>query len=360
MRAALNTWRESSSLLLIAKTNFVPPVSGTATDFNYKLLSIKRSTKSKFMPDTHVFPGGNISSADKSTDWLQLYEKFGFQRDAFARLDYKVNRPPILQDYDSENAKEQLPQFLSLRIGAIRETFEECGILICRSYKINYKERMARWASFIGGPEIKKWQDLVHDDPQKFLELCHKFEVYPDVWALKEWANWSTPATIPRKFDTMFFLAAFYETPAAYAEKHEVQHLEWATPKDYVLRNRLEEIALPPPQFYEISRLGNFLDVDRLMKFAHERAAQGIERFIPVHCKTDKGVYAILPGDDLYPDSPESVDGALEMAHLPDSEVQNRVQHKTLYLHDLCVKNYTPKCGHVVPIDFPSNGGHKL
>lgn len=150
MRAALNTWRESSSLLLIAKTNFVPPVSGTATDFNYKLLSIKRSTKSKFMPDTHVFPGGNISSADKSTDWLQLYEKFGFQRDAFARLDYKVNRPPILQDYDSENAKEQLPQFLSLRIGAIRETFEECGILICRSYKINYKERMARWASFIG------------------------------------------------------------------------------------------------------------------------------------------------------------------------------------------------------------------
>lgn len=137
-------WRESASLILVAKTTFGP--FRIHSDYNYKLLMLKRSAKSGFMPGTYVFPGGKIEKADGSRNWLNLYESFGFQFDTFDKLIPKENRVSIINNDDSN----ELPKFLSLRISAIRETFEESGILICRSYKINYKERIARWASYIG------------------------------------------------------------------------------------------------------------------------------------------------------------------------------------------------------------------
>lgn len=144
MKPNLKVWKEASSIVLVAKTAFAPTIKNT--DFNYKLLTLKRSTKSGYMPGSYVFPGGLLNRADVTRDWLNLYESFGFKFDSFDKLNPKKNRPELYQNQHDE----ELPKYLSLRIGAIRETFEECGILICRSYKINYKERVARWASFIG------------------------------------------------------------------------------------------------------------------------------------------------------------------------------------------------------------------
>lgn len=144
MKAGSKIWREAASIILVAKTAFTPTIK--PTDFNYKILTLQRSAKSGYMPGSYVFPGGVLCHADVSTDWIKLYEDFGFQLDSFDKLSSKKCRPRL---YQTENSKE-LPKYLSLRIGAIRETFEESGVLICRSYKINYKERSARWASFIG------------------------------------------------------------------------------------------------------------------------------------------------------------------------------------------------------------------
>ena len=140
MSAHLKVWRESASLILAAKAIFSQP-----SPFNYKVLCLKRSSKSKFMPDTYVFPGGNISKSDNTLDWLKLYEKFGFSKQAFDDLRPAENVPAVLQN-DDENS---LPRYLSFRICAIRETFEECGILMCKSPKIN-SDTVSQWASFIG------------------------------------------------------------------------------------------------------------------------------------------------------------------------------------------------------------------
>ncbi|KRT84556.1 hypothetical protein AMK59_430 [Oryctes borbonicus] len=220
MKAGSKIWREASSIILVAKTSFTPPIK--PVDINYKLLMLKRSSKSGAMPGSYVFPGGVICQSDTTRDWLKLYESFGFKLDTFDKLNPKENRPKLYQTQSSS----ELPRYLSLRIAAIRETFEESGILICRSYKINYKERVAKWASSIEEPELLKWQYTVHGNPENFIQLCRKYEVYPDVWALKEWSNWATPATMPSRFDTAFFLAAFQEQPSVHAEETEVEQLE--------------------------------------------------------------------------------------------------------------------------------------
>jgi len=346
MRANFKSWRESASVILVAKTAFAPHL--VSHDFNYKLLTLQRSKQAGFMPGTYVFPGGNVAKADSSADWLKLYEKFGFKSDTFDKLNPKENRPQIY----TNNEKNEIPKYISLRITAIRETFEESGILICRSFKINYKERLARWASFIGGHEVQKWQEKVHNDPLQFFELCSQYEVYPDVWSLKEWSNWATPPSIPLRFDTVFFLAAFQQMPPTVADKTEVQHLQWATPMEYVTKNKTEEVLLPPPQFYEISRLKNFIDIDDLLRFAADRAHCGSERYFPYRINTETGVFSILPGDDLYPEEVDPTNEAMTyMKNIPETKTQNRIEHVSVYQNRIITKNFTPRCNHVAPLE---------
>lgn len=355
IRGNMKQWRESASVILVAKTAFGPTGvhkgNGNGQDCNYKLLTIKRAAKSSFMPGTYVFPGGALEAADATRDWLKLYERFGFPGQSFAQLDRKGNNVALFKTPDLD----QIPRYLSLRIGAIRETFEECGILICRSHHLKYHERPARWAAFIGGPEIRKWQDRVHDDPCQFIEMCNTFEVYPDVWALKEWSNWATPTPSPVLFDTVFFLAAFHQLPLTQAEKKEVQHLEWCSPTDYLQRNEKESINLPPPQYYEMARLRNFRDIEKLAKFAQKRAVCGLERYLPVRYLCEDGVFTILPGDDLYEEHHQHVDKMREMPKLPDSNVQHRMHHMSMFSNRVINLNFQPKFEHVVPLPLPEN-----
>lgn len=366
LRGNVKHWRDSASVILVAKTAFGPTaansgavktVNTNGNDCNYKLLTIKRAAKSSFMPGTYVFPGGALEPADAARDWLKLYERFGFPGQSFAQLDRKENKVPLFKT----PGVDQIPRYLSLRIGAIRETFEECGILICRSHHLKYQERPARWATFIGGPEIKKWQNRVHDDPNQFIEMCNEFEVYPDVWALKEWSNWATPPPSPVLFDTVFFLASFHQLPLTQAEKKEVQHLEWSSPTDYLLRNEKETIALPPPQFYELSRLRNFTDIEKLAKFAQKRAPCGLERYLPMRVTSEDGIFTVLPGDDMYEPSVDTTSKKMrEIEKMPDSEIQHRMCHMSMFSNRIIIRNFQPKFEHITPLPLPDNPNSKL
>lgn len=87
-------WKEASSVITGAKV----PKDGTAfpacrvniliknavntnkkikTELNFKVLALRRSIKNSLLPDSYVFPGGNISVADSSKEWLFLFDQYG-------------------------------------------------------------------------------------------------------------------------------------------------------------------------------------------------------------------------------------------------------------------------------------------
>lgn len=220
-KSSLKSWRESASLILAAKTHFAP--AKKTDDYNYNLLLIQRSLESGFMPSTFVFPGGTLSPPDSSKEWVKLYQNSA--------------------NFDGRSEQSTLPSLLSERIAAIRETFEECGILLCKPAQ-EMKKAQSNWASFIGkvwkfnrkksatadfiwgGLDIKHWQHKVHENPEEFLKLCLHFGIYPDIWALKEWGNWMTPPCMSTRFNTTFFLAVLDQKPPTYPEKNEVQHIQ--------------------------------------------------------------------------------------------------------------------------------------
>ena len=68
---------------------------------------------------------------------------------------------------------------VGFRINAIRECFEETGILLHLSIDEKVKAE-----------EIAKWRPIVHSDASQFLPMCRQLKIVPDVWSLVEWSDW--------------------------------------------------------------------------------------------------------------------------------------------------------------------------
>lgn len=208
------------------------------------------------MPGRYVFPGGNVDPADTDVKWRELFAALGFDGGRLASLIPQVaKRPQLFQPRENE-----LPREISLRITAIRETFEESGVLLCRrkrddddvstwaqhmasedshDYKTiriesfswisigSFSPMLIAYSFSVPKNELKTWQYKVHHDARLFFELCEKLQCCPDLWALHEWANWLTPTFRSGKlYDTAFYLACMPFEPNAEHESNEMEDLK--------------------------------------------------------------------------------------------------------------------------------------
>lgn len=200
----LKAWREAATLIIAAKSKDV------SSGCNYKILCMKRSEKTSFMPNNVVFPGGMIEKQDETLEWLKYFKKNGLEK-KLEEFRITTDRPLILQDQEN-----QLQRCISLRITAIRESFEELGVLICKPL------RQTSTKGYFRGVDIERYQKLIHNKKLTFLDMCLEFDIIPDLWRLKEWDNWLTPTFYSkRRFDTIFFITTLDEQPPVHPESIE-------------------------------------------------------------------------------------------------------------------------------------------
>ena len=115
-----------------------------------------------FQPNAYVFPGGAIAPCDFSNDWKSLLNHQNEKK-------FQKTLRPFL--YTENDGKGLLPE-IAFRLCALRETFEESGILLARDSD-GQSNVLSDPSLHIGGKydTLKNWRDKVNEEPKYFLDL---------------------------------------------------------------------------------------------------------------------------------------------------------------------------------------------
>lgn len=246
MAAILKHWREAATLILVAKSakqlgcNVSEGQGSNVLNygFNYKILMLKRSTKSKFMPNYSVFPGGMAHDSDFSSDWIEIFSPNGnsnFKELSQNFLGHTTEHigpaiPMFSRKRDGRFSK--IPSEVAFRICAIRETFEESGVLLAKNSEdlesVNMAHVPGACFSNISEELLASWRQRVDNDANEFLNMCRELSIVPNIWSLYEWSNWLTPLYIGgsnrsgRRYDTAFFISVLQDdVPTAVHDEKE-------------------------------------------------------------------------------------------------------------------------------------------
>ena len=235
-------WREASTLILALRTVLSDGSSKLSSRPSsaayYKVLMLRRSARSSFMPSKLVFPGGVVQDADSSGDWNAVFEKvLGRSLSDMNCQTSSSTASGYLHNTSLDNWA--LPSDVAYRICAIRETFEESGLLLATNRELLSPSRQPFVVSHSASELTKPTEDerrKVEQNPEYFMQMCMDLGVVPDVWALHVWRNWltpvfrkvSAPSAKPKRFNTMFFVCCVdcNSVPLTVADEGETTQAE--------------------------------------------------------------------------------------------------------------------------------------
>jgi 8-oxo-dGTP pyrophosphatase MutT (NUDIX family) len=182
-------------------------------------------------------------------------------------------------------------QALGFRIAAIRETFEESGILLAKPHGSNELISPARAAgisaAFRAAPDTNQIFFKVLTDNGMLLTLD---ELVP-------FAHWITPEGMPKRFDTHFFLAAAPPEQVGAHDGKESTDSIWVSPCEALAGGESGRFKLPFPTTRNLIKLGKH----RTVKAALDEARRSkIVTVMPVMTKLNGGRQLRIPAEAGY------------------------------------------------------------
>ena len=217
------------------------PEQGGGDGFEAFLLL--RTAELEFAPGACVFPGGSVDErdADSGTGWAgPSPEDFG-----------------VLLDVPAERAR-------ALVCAAIRETFEESGVLLAGQ-------------AGDGGALVSNSAELAADRHALLTgaatlgDVLGRRGLVLRADLLTPWARWITPEVSPRRYDTWFFAAALppgqtaTAAPEGHADPGESESGTWLRPAAALEAAEAGQITLLPPTAVTLRELAGNDDVPGIL-----------------------------------------------------------------------------------------------
>jgi 8-oxo-dGTP pyrophosphatase MutT (NUDIX family) len=199
-----------------------------------EVLLTRRHENMSFMGGMWVFPGGALSSADTSPASLGLVAASS-QAHCDRLLDLEGN---------------PLPRSLcvGLAIAACRETFEETGVLLARTAEGQHC-RADSWA------RVHERRHAIVSQPELFATSLQEEHLQLHLSRLVYWSHWITPSSVPKRFDTRFFLATLPPEQNAAIDAIEATELKWMTPAALIAAAHDRSMMVSRPTLYNLMEL---------------------------------------------------------------------------------------------------------
>jgi len=136
-------------------------------------------------------------------------------------------------------------------IAGIRETFEECGILLARPRGADALVDADRV-----GAIAASFRDRVAHDHAAFADLLTAENLVAATDLLVPFAHWITPRHQRKRFDTAFFLAAAPEDQAGNHDGAEAVDSVWIRPRDAISESQAGRYKMLFPTQMNLLKLG--------------------------------------------------------------------------------------------------------
>lgn len=245
-----------------------------------EIFMVRRHGKSSFMANAWVYPGGRLDAADTRADVVKR-----------------------IVGLTAETAHEELgiesaTRAAGLYLAAIRETFEEAGVLLAR------RRGESSWIDLVNaGDEFQTYRQELQTYDIALSEVAEAEDLEFPLDELAFFAHWITPTFEPKRFDTFFFLARMPENQEPLHDAKETTDSFWIRPADALARFHNGELYLAPPTIRTLERLSSFDTVDA----AFESTEGNLPPCILPHLITvGDSPILLLPGDPDFPaDDPE-------------------------------------------------------
>ena len=235
-----------------------------------EILLIQRHRASKFAAGDYVFPGGKIEVDDDPDDAARWC----------AGLDVG-HAARVLGIADGPRAA------LADWVGAVREAFEEVGVLLA----IDGSGRPPR----IDAARLAEYRRACQHDNRAFWDMVRAEHLTLTTDRLAYFAHWITPEENPIRFDVRFFAAPMPEGQTPEADEREIVGVRWLSPREAFDEQTRGEISLRRPT---VANLKIFHGAASVAAALASLAGRPIPTIRPrVITDPDGKQRALLPGD---------------------------------------------------------------
>ncbi len=206
-----------------------------------EVFMMRRTASMAFAARQHVFPGGGVDPRDCAPErWAG---------------------PPLAEWARRLDVDE--PTAAGLVCAAVRELFEECGVLLAG----------APGEDVVADLDDDSWESdrlALLDRTTALTEVLARrgLELRTDL--LTVWSHWCTPVFEPRRYDTWFFVA---ELPAGQRARHvggEADHTAWLPAREAAAGGSDGTLAMMPPTVVTLEDVAAAPDVATLRRQPRE------------------------------------------------------------------------------------------
>jgi glyoxylase-like metal-dependent hydrolase (beta-lactamase superfamily II)/8-oxo-dGTP pyrophosphatase MutT (NUDIX family) len=167
-------------------------------------------------------------------------------------------------------------------IAAVRETFEEVGLLLTREAA--------------DPTALKPWRERLQSGQVGAAEFCRHSQLTFDMSGIVYCAHWLTPPGTPKRFDTRFFVALAPQGQTAQADQGEAVELMWLTAQEALSPAR--GLKLLPVTQRTLRDLSRHASAAEALEAA--RALPTVPMIMPRRAITARGPGVVLPGELAY------------------------------------------------------------